>query len=525
MIVSSWREARSRLLGESDGFERYLRLKSPFAAFIEQELGETLTDDVRDMLASVWRYPVTVARSANSTGKTHAAARLALAFYKLFPAGQVWTAAAPPEDNLRKLLWGEIGAAAAAKSDVFTGDKLTDLHMGRSPRSFVTGVTIPQAGTPAQRKARFSGKHAPHLLFILDEGDAVPDEVYEAIESCMSGGFARLLVLFNPRHQSGPVHRMERDGLANVVELSALRHPNVVEGREVIPGAVDRETTVRRVNEWTRPLMDGETAKAGDFVVPDYLVGAVAESQKGVPYPPLPAGTRRVTDPAFSYMVLGLYPAEGERQLVSRAWTDAAVSRFLAYRALYGDQPPEGIRPVMGLDVADEGKDTSVALYRYGGWVAPIRDTRQGVDADAVATWASKRFKEMACRAGMVDGTGVGAGVAPKMGREGCRDVHKVMVGESPTEKTEQGEFGILRDQLLWAVREHLRTDPGAMLPPDEALLEELHAPHYDTDKPDGKIRVTDTKTMKAQLGRSPDRLMAYAMTFYRGANRTLRDL
>ena len=40
----------------------------------------------------------------------------------------------------------------------------------------------------AVREAKFSGKHAPYLLFILDEGDAIGDEVYRGIESCMSGG-------------------------------------------------------------------------------------------------------------------------------------------------------------------------------------------------------------------------------------------------------------------------------------------------------------------------------------------------
>ena len=75
------------------------------------------------------------------------------------------------------------------------------------------------SGTEAQREAKFSGKHAPYLLFILDEGDAIPDEVYRGIESCMSGGHARLLIMFNPRAEVGEAYRMERDGRANVIKL------------------------------------------------------------------------------------------------------------------------------------------------------------------------------------------------------------------------------------------------------------------------------------------------------------------
>jgi hypothetical protein len=65
----------------------------------------------------------------------------------------------------------------------------------------------------------------------------------------MSGGDARLLVMFNPRAELGEAYRMARDGRANVVRLSAMNHPNVLAGEDIIKGAVTRETTVRRINE------------------------------------------------------------------------------------------------------------------------------------------------------------------------------------------------------------------------------------------------------------------------------------
>lgn len=45
----------------------------------------------------------------------------------------------------------------------------------------------------------FVDKHASNLLFIIDEGDVVPDKVYRRIEFCISGGNARLLVMLNHR--------------------------------------------------------------------------------------------------------------------------------------------------------------------------------------------------------------------------------------------------------------------------------------------------------------------------------------
>ena len=73
--------------------------------------------------------------------------------------------------------------------------------------------------------------------------------------------------------------------------------------------------------------------------------------------------------------------------------------------------------------------------------------------------------------------------------------------------------FQILRDQLWWACREWLRTDPGAMLPPEEMLLEELQTPTYEVKN--GKIQIMKKDVMRELLKRSPDRADALCLTFY----------
>ena len=86
--------------------------------FCESTFGEIYTDDVKAMMESVRDNPVTVAKSANATGKTHGAARVAAWFIKCFPDAQVYTAAAPPEDNLRRLLWDSPATTDVATVDV-----------------------------------------------------------------------------------------------------------------------------------------------------------------------------------------------------------------------------------------------------------------------------------------------------------------------------------------------------------------------------------------------------------------------
>lgn len=504
------RSRQGTLIKGVNPYRKYLNAPVKFG---EEVLGERYTDDVIKVFQSVRDNQVTIARSANGTGKTHCAARIAVWFYKIFEDAQVYTTSPPPVANLQRLLWGEIGGLVLKHPPLFEEDRSVTLHIERNPQSFITGVTIPASGTSAQRKAKFSGKHAPHLLFIIDEGDAVPDEVYEGIETCMSGGHARMLIMFNPRHESGPVYRMERDGQGNVIELSAFSHPNVETGEDIIPGAVDRAKTLRRINEWTRPLTGDEKPDNECFNVDDhcpFLIGEVGYSLKGVAYPPLPAGWRKVTNSIFFYIVLGLYSPMGEEQLISVTWINDARARWDSYVVINGERPPANTTPVMGQDQAEFGKDKSGICLRYGGWVKPFI-MWSGMDPDISATKGADIYHAYNAHLANVDATGVGSGVANKMSRLGC-NAHGIKVASRPTYETELGEFGILRDQLWWSVREWLRTDPGAMLPPDETLLEELMTATYEVAS--GRLRIMSKDMMKDLLKRSPDRADALCLTF-----------
>jgi hypothetical protein len=163
------------------------------------------------------------------------------------------------------------------------------------------------------------------------------------------------------------------------------------------------------------------------------------------------------------------------------------------------------------LDVGEFGADANVLCFRSGGFVEKLTSWG-GVDVIATGDRAVAEYQARKVSRVNVDGTGVGAGVAPHMIKNRCIAA-SVKVASSPTEKTELGEFQILRDQLWWACREWLRTDTGAMLPPDEALVEELLTPTYEVKG--GKVRVMKKDTMRELLKRSPDRADALCLTFY----------
>lgn len=498
--------------------------------FGRRELREQYAPDVQTMMRSVVQSRITLAQSANATGKTHAAARVIVWWFLSFPGAQVYTFAAPPEDNLKNLLWGEIGSIVEQHPHLFEAYQvsLPGMMIRRSAQSFITGVRIPNQGSEGGRKARFSGKHAPYILFVGDEGDAVPSEVYEAIESCMSGGIARMLILFNPREEAGPIYTMAKDRIGRMVHLSALRHPNVISGEEQIPGAVNRETTIRRINKWTRPLEQGEIVDGECFEVPDFLVGATADDDSGEPFPPLRREHRKITEQEFYYMVLGVYPKQSVRQLFSSEWIDAARARYDLYVAKYGQKPPVGVRPLLGQDVAEFGTDWNKTYLRWGGLLRKAGQW-QGVDPLVTGERAAGIYAANNAEEAFIDATGVGASVPATMRRLGCtawrimvQSKNKILKEEGPDPwesvdpEEEPGQFDNVRSEMLWNFREWLRTDKGAMLPPEDFLLEEMRATSYEKIPVSGRIRVSSTDTISEKLPkrRSPDDLMAAALTF-----------
>ena len=536
-----------RFLGKQD----YTEYQKDPVGFCEKELGMTLTPDVQTMMASVRDKKVTIAISGNATGKTHGASAVAIWFKKAHPNSQVIMAACPPSDrNLKLKLWGELKTVIRAHAKMWENYDINALRIQQKDdeRSFIDGVTIPAAGTEEERESKFSGQHAPHLLFVLDEGDAIPDEVFRAIDGCMSGGHCRLLVMFNPKQRKGEAYRKIKEGHTSVVRLDALKHPNVLTGKDVIPGAVTRDKVVQRINEWTKPLMKGEEVDSGCFKIPKFLVGKTTESDKGDLYPVLQAGYRRVEIANFYYMVLGQYPILGSNQLISEEWINKARSRWDMYVAEFGRKPPVGVRPEMGMDVADEGGDYNSACSRYGGWVEGF-DKWRGMDLDRSSLRAKGVYADKRALSINVESDGLGAGIPPRLKRlwywycEKCKrtytetdliycpdcsdeeknvnaemkkeylNVRKVIMSSSPTEKTEMGEFNRMRDQLWWACREWLRTDTSAALPPDEHDWEELLVPTFS--EWNGKIKIMAKDDMKAALGRSPDKADSLIQTFF----------
>lgn len=471
-----------------------------------------LWSKLEEVSLSVQNNQYTAVQSANSVGKTYTAARVGIWWFNVFREQcKILTTAAPPERQIKELLWGEIKAAirqAEQRGVALVGGRPGAMSIRVHDSWWMQGFTIPITGTREERIARFQGHHSPNLLIIVDEAHGVPPEIFEAIDACMSGGHNHLLLLSNPLSQSGPFHDAVNDPKFNVIKISAFDHPNVQTGEEVIPGAITREKTEERIRNWSEPLYADQEADANCFTVP-------------VNFSPDIAGqVRRIVMPFLATKTLGTFPEYSENSVIPTYLIQMAVERWKS-------KPPniESVTDaeiVGGLDVAELGPDSNAWITRQGSWVSPV-EKWNGVDPSSTGAKASIKAKEMNTSIVYVDANSVGAGVPKVMTFNGVV-AHGVKFSQRPTIDTiitvgdteVKYEFQRIRDQLYWSIREWLRTDPEAMLPPDKMLTQELSVLTYDI-MINGKITVIQKKHIRKRIGRSPDSLDALALTFYRG--------
>lgn len=480
--------------------------------FLSQVLGEKLTSDQKELIEKIEANDITVSPAANGVGKTRVVAAYSIYFYKVHVESQVYTLCAPPVENLTMLLWGEIGAFIERRPAVFEMDKITSLNIARSSKSYLTGVTIPTTGDAKSREARVSGKHAPDLLFVMDEADAIPPEIYRGIESCMSGGNAKEVVLLNPRRKSGVPYDLEMKKRAAIHRMSALTHPNVVTGKNVIPGAVTRKSVVERINNWTAPANELDKTKnpGAIFFVPEFLVGEKVELPDNAgSSEPLKAEPRVIIEPSFYYMVLGKYPEIDETTLIPESLIDESMEKHKAYLKDVYPRQCNLVRPSLGLDVADKGTDSSMLSVRYGNAVSHLVEyfNLETTDlADEVAMF----YKRVNAKEIFVDSNGAGASMAPMLRRLGC-NAHRIMVTNSPSTPEKKVQYYRLRDELWHRLRDWLKA--GGMIPDDQELKEELLKASVFFDPREGKLKITEAKKMKNGIGRSLDKAYSVMMS------------
>jgi hypothetical protein len=274
--------------------------------------------------------------AGHTVGKTKLSSGIVNHFFDCFPPAIAYTFA-PTFEQIHDLLWKEIKTDRTGKA---LPGRILDLALDRGPDHFAKGRATSNAG--GRGTERVQGQHGKYLLFVFDEAEGIADYVWDAVNSMMSGGVAILLMLANPRTRISRFHKARELPSVKSFRISCIWHPNVVAGRELVPGAVRRDYVDSMIDEHCEQVTVHD-ADAQTFEVP-WRPGQILKP-----------------DAEMMFRVLGTAPKSiADNTLVSLGRYEGATKR----EPLDGDQPHAAR---MGVDVARYGKDYGTLYIRHNG--------------------------------------------------------------------------------------------------------------------------------------------------------------
>lgn len=386
----------------------------------------------------------TAVTAGNGVGKTHLAARLALWFLYSNPKSKVITSA-PTWKQVRNLLWRELrNAHQNAKFPLGGEPKEAELSLDED--WFAVGISTDEP-------TNLQGYHAPRVMVIFDEATGINPRIWEAAEGLAVGPDDRFLAIGNPTDPTSEFKLKDDSGLWNVIRLNCEEHPNVVEKRIIVPGAVTHEWVEERLQEY-------------------------GDRESGL----------------YRARVRGLWPEQGDDVLISMALVERAQAKW---RRIKQEKPI-----CAGCDVARFGTDETVIFLIYEGGLVAAAIVRHGQNLMETAG----QLKALGVKQLGVDDAGLGGGVTDRLKEQKV----SVMACIGGSAAKDPNKFVNARAEMWWALREALQAG-DLLLPDDRKLAADLTNVKFSYDSR-GRIKLESKEEIKKRLGRSPDRGDALAI-------------
>ena len=455
------------------------RWASDPCAYAEERLGLVLWDRLREVLNSVRDNRLTTVQSANGIGKTTAIAILVFWWLDTRPESKVLTSSSN-FSVLANAVWPQIHTLNA-KANVFPKDSLLDMAIKLGPNRFAYAKS-------SNEPEGIQGAHSPNTLVVVDEASGIDPKIQEGFDGNVIGENDRMLLSGNPLVPAGVFFDKCYDKSGHHIQISALEHPNVIHGRNVIPGAVSRESVLENCIKWGTEVEAGYSgathlAWCDRWFLLDY---------RGVP------------------RILGQFPDVSEMNLISRAKIEECKKR----------EPISG-RYWLGIDPAESprGDETGFALVNQFGVVGT--EGHVGFEPDQTAGRAAQIAKDFPLEGIAIDCSGgYGGGVVAFLRNN--PDLANVRIlpvnfAESSSDKT---RWANIKGEIYWLLAQQIERNPNYFIAPDP-VFEKQAAEVRSKPGPFGQDIIESKKEYKARMnGESPDRFEAVALANY-GATQT----
>lgn len=296
----------------------------------------------------------------------------------------------------------------------------------------------------------FAGTHEKDVLIIFDEASAIPELIWNVAEGAMTTPGAMWFSFGNPTRNSGPFYEC----------FNNFKH------------------------RWMTYQVDSRKAKAANQQQIKEWVEDYGEDSDFI----------RVR-------VAGIFPRQSSSQFISKELAEMASKKRVDSRVF------NSVRPVIGVDVARFGADSSIIVVRQGDYIHPAIkfnkvDTMQ-LAGHVVDTYRKYGTYAIIC----VDGGGVGGGVVDRLRQLGL-NVIDVQSAAKPTDirtyANKRAEYwGKMKDWLM----------ANGAIPDDKDLVEQLSSVEYGFNSK-LQILLQSKDDMKKEGKKSPDIADAIAYTF-----------
>lgn len=472
--------------------ERLRRLyqQNPLA-YMHQVLGMTLTPQQEGIVESVRANPRTMVIASHGVGKSAIMGALTNWHFDVFQPGLTITTA-PTANQVVDVLWKEVRKLRRGRPGLLPKAP----RMETAPDHWAMGLT-------ANTSDAFQGRHEEHVLLVFDEAVGVDGQFWDGAEGMMTTPERRWAAIMNPTNPGSRAYREFCSGRWNVIQVSALTHPNVLawlEGRPApFPAAVQATWVDEKVRQWCIP------------------VAATLRELTDIEWPP-GSGYWHRPGPEFESRVLGRWPSSA----TNTVWSQAVWELCLEQKPI----PQEPL--VVGVDVARFGDDFTTIHARRGA-CSLFHEAYNSMDlvytagrVPEVARSLLEKGEDPQSVLIVVDDDGVGGGVTDIL-----KSLNWDIVRQNGSARArEPDSYRNARSEMWFAARDKAadgRVDVSRLSEGVRAkLMTQLMAPTYSFDA-EGRRVVESKDQTKKRIGRSPDDADSFLMSHYGRERRVLQ--